>query len=167
MNFKVGQVIFVVLRKQASVYPMQVIEEIVKKTLEGEATSYVVCAGAARDKIMSVNEIDGEIFDSAEKAKKTLIDRASRDISNRVDLAIKKAREWYPAGFESAVDDPLSMIKKSPGQQEVLAQRQFVSSEVSELAAEFAQEAEETVIELPDGVKARVNSVKLPKELQG
>jgi len=173
MNYKVGQIIFVVLRKEASVYPMQVIEEIVKKTLEGEVTSYMVRAGADRDKVLSVSEIDGEIFDSAEKAKKILVDRVSQTISNRVDHAIKKAKEWYPAGFESAVDDPLSMIKKSGIVQESEKQlqpetsRRQISSEVAELAAEFSQEAEATMIELPGGIKAKVNSVKLPKELQG
>ena len=42
MNYSVGQILFVVLNKKGQVYPMQVIEEIRKKTLKGEVTTYVL-----------------------------------------------------------------------------------------------------------------------------
>lgn len=94
MKYYVGQVIYVVLRKEAKVYPMQITEEITKKTMSGEQINYVVSSGPNKSSML-INEIDGEIFDSADNVKRTLIDRASVNIEKIVTNAIKKADEWY------------------------------------------------------------------------
>ena len=176
-NYRVGQVLYVVLRKEASVYPMQVVKEVTEKTLEGEVVTHMVRAGADPQKVLAITDIDGEIFDSAEKAKKVLIERVSNSISQRVDNAVSKAKEWYPSGFEHASDDPLSIIKKTaaPGVAESRPatqppkppKRQPMKPEVAALAAELAEEAQDqAVLQLPDGSTAKVKSVKLPPELQ-
>ena len=165
MNFRVGQILYVVLRKEASVYPMQVIEEITKKTLDGEVTTYMVRAGAGNDKnkTLSINDIDGEIFDSPEKAERTLIERVSSTITARVNNAINKAKEWYPTADQSTDLDSLKVIKKSPDSNK----QSPVRPEIAALAAEFAEEANASIVELPDGGTAKVRSLKLPKQLQG
>lgn len=184
MSYKVGQVLYVILKKEATVFPMQVVEEITKKTLtEGEVTTYMVRAGADPNKVLAITDIDGEVFDSSEKALKTLIDRVSKSITLRVEQAVGKAKEWYPSGFESASDDPLSIIKKSTldpaaaavtkpkkGQPQVEKPNANIRPETAELAAELAAEAEDAVaMEVPDGnggvMRAKVKAVKLPPEL--
>lgn len=182
MSYRVGQVLYVVLRKEPNVYPMQVVEEITKKTLEGEVTSYMLRAGADPTKVLAINDIDGEIFDSADTARKTLNERVMASISARVDQAISKAKEWYPSGFEHASDDPMSLIKKTMTVTDQLAaarqakqakqQQKQPSPELAELQAELQAEAEEaTMMEVPDGnggiVMAKVKSVKVPPTMQG
>lgn len=184
MSYKVGQVLYVILKKEATVMPLQVIEEITKKTLaEGEVTSYVVRVGSDPSKVLSISEIDGEIFDSSDKALKTLIDRVSKSITLRVEQAISKAKEWYPTGFEHASDDPLSIIKKTTEQTPVLVNpkqpkrakgeppplpKNAVRPETAALAAEMAAEADAVVMEVPDGnggmMQAKVRGVKLPPD---
>jgi len=175
MSYKVGQVLFVVLRKEPNVYPMQVVEEITKKTLEGEVTTYMLRAGSDPNKVLSISDIDGEIFDSADNAKKTLFDRVSQSINYRVEQAVAKAKEWYPTGFEHASDDPLALIKKATlgGEKPAPAKPKKPAAapgaprpETAALAAELAAEAEDAVVELPDGTKAKVKSVKLPPAMQ-
>lgn len=99
MSYKVGQILYVVPTKQTAVYPMQVIEEITRKTLDGTETDYLLKAGLSDQKTISHKEIQGEIFDTVEKAKITLTERATRSIARLVDSAHKKAREWYPTAF--------------------------------------------------------------------
>lgn len=169
MTYKVGQVIYVVLRREAVVYPVQVVEEITKKTLDGEATTYMIRAGSNPQKVVGVSDVDGELFDTAEAVKATLVDRASASIVERVDQAVAKAREWYPSGFESRASDPLALIMKHDGASGTDArQRPAIRTEVAELAAELQSEtaSDEAVIELDGGVKARVRSVRLPDALQ-
>lgn len=169
MNYTVGQVVFAILKKEAGVYPVQVVEEITKKTLEGELTTYMVRVGADPQKVVAISDIDGELFDSAEKAKTVLIERVSAAITQRVDSAIAKAKEWYPTGFERSASDGLPLKKP----QELLLKKQPVAkrkAEVEQLAAEFAQEAaEESMMEIPDGkggtMLARVKGVKLPSTM--
>lgn len=183
-TFAVGQVLYVILRKEPNVYPMQVVEEITKKTLDGELTTYMVRFGADPNKVLAIGDVDGEIFDSSERALKTLIERVSKSITIRVEQAVSKAKEWYPSGFESASDDPLSIIKKTtsdPTVQQVAKPKRgrsesppplpqnAVRPETAALAAELAAESDAVVMEVPDGnggmVAAKVRGVKLPPEL--
>lgn len=174
MNYRVGQILYVILKREASsIYPMQVVEEITKKTLNGEETSYILRAGSDPRKTFSVSEIDGEIFDSSENAKKILIDRVVKIVSDRVDTAINKAMEWYPNGFEKSSEDTLSLIKKVTTSEAVATENQpssaMVRREVAELAQELQEEADTMVVNIPDerGVPrpAKVRGVKFPPEL--
>ena len=153
MSYSVGQILYVVLRKEANVYPMQVIEEITKRTLEGAVTTYVVRAGS-EGKTLALNEIDGEVFDSAERAKVTLIERASQSITQRVALAVSKSKDWYPGGFEGDRSALATLAAKS--------QTPAATEDLN-----FGLEEEEmTVMELPDGTKAKVRTLKVPQNLQ-
>lgn len=177
MRHTVGQVIYVVLKKELRVYPMQVIEEITKKTLEGDTVSYMVRGGTDPKAQLLISEVDGEIFDSAEKAKAILVERATESIMRLVSNAVQKAQEWYPGSFEAPSDDPLVLLKKSSGlgqvsQPSLRKAPRKAKSEVNDLAAEFQREADEAsdrdapLVTLPDGSKAKVRGIKLPDTLQ-
>lgn len=181
-TYKVGQVIYAVLRKEAKVFPLQVVEEITKRTLDGEATTYMVRAGQDPKKVVAIGELDAEVFDNAEAAQAMLIDRATQAITQRVDSAVAMAKEWYPSGFEARSEDPLALLTKQDGPAEAAPQPRrappppkrrvdsLVKPEVAALAAEFAAEtaaSDGAYVELPDGTKARVGKIKLPAELQG
>lgn len=172
-QYSIGQVIYVVLRKEARVYPMQVTEIITKKTLEGEVIAYMIKGGTGADQVLSIDQVDGEIFDSADKVKRTLIERASAGISQRIEQAVEKAKEWYPTGFEQASDDALAAIRKqaapATSQTAVPAKlkRGAANKEVAALGIELQQDSDQLTVEMPDGTKARVRNVKLPPALQG
>ena len=181
-TYRVGQVVYAVLRKEAKVIPLQVIEEITKRSLNGEETTYMVKVGKDA-KTAAIASLDAEIFDNADAARSMLVERATQAITQRVDDAVAVAKEWYPSGFEARSEDPLALLTKQepaaePAQQPAPRRpapprRQagsMVKPEVAALAAEFAAEANaggEAFIELPDGTKAKVGKVKLPAELQG
>jgi hypothetical protein len=42
-----------------------------------------------------LNQVDGEIFESAEEAKYVLTNRATQQIEKIVDMAVIRASEWY------------------------------------------------------------------------
>lgn len=95
MRYSVGQVVYIILSKKGQVYPMRIIEEITKKTLKGEETNYVAQAGADLSTTILLDQIEGEIFVTANEAKKILIERATSQIEKIVDNAVLKAKEWY------------------------------------------------------------------------
>jgi hypothetical protein len=149
MEYKVGQVLYVILRKEMVVYPVQIVEEIVKKTLEGESTTYVVQAGIDQAKKVLLNEVDGEVFESADKAKKLLIDRVSISISQKVEEAKQRAKKWY-TNCQKAQENALQpLLDASQSQDESDLQ---VASDDIDIP---------TYVELPDGTKAKVNSLKV------
>jgi len=149
MSYTVGQVIYVVLKKETRVYPMMISEQLTRKTLEGEQITYMVRGGTDEQSQLLITEVDGEIFDSAEKARVTLIERAKTSITRLVDNAVQKAKEWYPSATEIANVDPMSMLKKSSTQ------------EINQLLTEDGTDNAPTMIQLPDGKIGKVRSVKV------
>ena len=93
--YTIGQILYVVLTKKNQVYPMQVIEVITKKTLKGEDISYVLQAGSDSSSTVMLDKIDGEVFETAEKARVVLTKRATAQIDRLIDAAVKKSKEWY------------------------------------------------------------------------
>jgi hypothetical protein len=175
VKYAVGQIIYVVLKKETRVYPMQVIEEITKKTFEGELTSYVVSGGDPKVRL-SIADIDGEVFDSADKAKKMLIERATSNIVRLVDIAVQKAKEWYPGSFEAPSDDQVALFKKQPSAQQAASRSQAAGRaggkrQLAELAAELQQESSEIaaddnlVLVGPEGQQTKIRTVKLPDNM--
>jgi len=148
-TYKVGQVLYLVPTKQAAVYPVQVVEEITKKTLEGTETDYVLRAGGAESKTIHLKEIQGEIFETADRARSILTERATRSVVRMVEAAHKKAQEWYPGSFEGSSDGGIIDVLRH-------------NSDPNESSAR-PQTAAPT-IQLEDGTMVRV---KLPDVLKG
>lgn len=154
--YRVGQVVYVVLRKKATIFPVQVVKEVIERTLEGEATSYVVRVGSDPAELLPLSKIEGEMFDSPDAARETLVSRASREIAAKIKQAVQNAKGWYPSGFESGAEDTvaaLARVEATP------------RPEVAALAAELQQD-DGSYVELPGGGRARVASVKLPDALK-
>ena len=126
--YTIGHIVFVVLSKKNQVYPMQVTEIITKRTLQGEETNYILQAGSDRDSKVSMDQIDGEVFESPEKARQTLIQRATQQINRLIDAAVTKSTEWY-------------------GESATLEREEFTEKITDDLV--------ETVV-LPDGTVAKV-----------
>jgi hypothetical protein len=137
--YNIGQVLFVVLNKKSQVYPMQIVEIIHKKTLRGDDTKYLLQGGSDKNAKIILDEIDGEIFDSAEKARTTLIARATQQVNNIVNLAIKKSSEWYGVQAE---EKQIETIENLP-----------------DLNTLSASDPSTTEVMLPDGSIAKI---KLP-----
>ncbi len=155
-EYKVGQIVYVVYHKQTNVWPMQIVEEITKKSLNGVVKTYVVrdVVTGGDPKMHDLSKINGEVFESAEELQQCLIDRVTNAIVAKVNSAVTKAKTLYTDGFESQSlqsvqgDDNLSTV--APAEDELPHEPMGNS-----------------IIELPDGTKVKVRSFKLPKELQG
>lgn len=137
MAYHVGQILFVILSKQAQVYPMMVVEEIVKRTLNGEETNYVLQGGSDPTSTVLAHQVKGEIFESAEEAKYVLTSRATTQIEKMVDLAMRKATEWYGA---KKIEAPTKIVES-------------MDSSVDE--------DEKVQVELPDGTIAYMKKLDM------
>lgn len=147
-RYQIGQVLFVIPRGHAEIVPVQVVEEITKKKLDGEATSYVVTVGSDRTKTTSLDEIDGEVFDSIERLRKTLIERASAGVNACVKKAADAAESWYPAAKPT---------QKRPSQLPTKAATKKPNGTIE------PPSDRELTVELPDGTRAKI---RVPEALE-
>jgi len=72
----------------------RVVEEITKKTLEGEQIQYLVQAATPKSKTVQLESIKGNIFTDSEESKMKMIENATRAIDSIV-VKIQKNVEMY------------------------------------------------------------------------
>lgn len=147
--YAIGHVLYVVLSKKNQVYPMQVVEIITKKTLKGEEISYILQAGSEKTSRVQLEQVDGEIFDTPEKARRVLTQRATTQVNKLIDFAVSKSSEWYGEPKENSHVELPQMIRNLPD----------LTQETSHAIEQEPQEDATSVV-MPDG---SVVKVKLPK----
>lgn len=151
MMYAIGHILYVVLSKKNQVYPMQVVEIITKKTLKGEEVSYILQAGSEKTSRVSLDQVDGELFDTPEKARRILTQRATTQVNKLVDFAMSKSVEWYGEPKESSQVALPQMISNLPD----LAQDSVEDPEVH-----AGSQDDTTSVVMPDG---SIVKVKMPK----
>lgn len=139
--YQIGQILFVVFAKKSHVYPMRVIEVITKKSLKGEEVRYLLQAGSDGTSTVMLDQIEGEVFKSADEAKSILTKRATSQVARLVDAAVAKSKEWY------------GVSKKKENES---------FEDLDETEAEAESEPVTSSVMLPDGTVA---NVKLPTTL--
>ena len=96
MKLDVGQIIFIVAKKKQQVLPARVVEEIQKRTMQGEETLYSVeIPIAGKLKTAPLSELGCEVFSSVDDAKNFLMSNASSVIDELLNKAESLASENF------------------------------------------------------------------------
>ena len=138
MTYRVGQVVYLLSRKDTKVFPVQVIEEITRKKIDGEYTSYIVKIPNKKGSELSLDEVDAEVFRDAGELEKFMVDQAKRSIEE----IIKNAQAIGVRAFRTE-DEPTAV--KSNG---------VIPMPVSD--------DDRAEVDLGNGLKAKVNIKELP-----
>ena len=103
MNFQVGQIVFIVLKKKQQVLPARVIEEVIKKTLAGEEISYSVEVPIKdRLQVVSLSDLDCDVFRDLPAVRTYLLSNAETVIDRLLTRAEKiSAHRFEPVSFDS------------------------------------------------------------------
>lgn len=166
MTYKVGQILFVVAPAKMKVVPVQVVEELTKRTLKGNEVSYIVKAGDGEGDRVDVKDIEGEIFTTADTVRKTLIERSTEGINRLVNNAVGVANKWYAGGFEHSGDGSVVSDIKRKGERPRDPGGKFVKPEEQQLPPPAPEPTADggVQVELEDGTVA---NVKMPEVLTG
>lgn len=101
-SYEVGQVVYIISRKESRVYPVLIVEETVRKTLEGTVTSYMVRVPDKKGTVVPLEGIADRAYTSDAELREVLIGNATRSINTMVDAAVEIGRSLAPAGDEAA-----------------------------------------------------------------
>jgi len=135
MGYEVGQIVYLLSHKNTSVIPAQIVEEVCRKTLEGENISYTVRLPDQNKNEMSLDELNVETFISAEKLEDYMMSKAKEGIRN----VINQAKQLEEKAFEK-IDKLAAVLSES--------------ADSSPLKEEDNNHVE---VDLGDGVTGRVN----------
>ena len=83
-NYEVGSVLWIIHTDRPGLMAYRVIEEITKKTLEGEQIQYLIQAATPTSKTVKLESIKGEVYSDSEEAKMKMVENATRAIDNMV-----------------------------------------------------------------------------------
>jgi len=89
----------------------RVVEEITKKTLEGEQIQYLVQAAMPKTKTVRLETIKGNIYEDADEAKMKLIENATRAIDGMA-VKIQNAIDKYFTKAETVIETKTKASKK-------------------------------------------------------
>ena len=106
----VGQVVFILLREDHRIAPVQVVEEVVHRKLGGEETKYFVRASPqAKAKVMPLEITKEKVFLTIDDARVYMLENATKAIEGICDDA-----EKFAATFETGEQSPVSAEMKAP-----------------------------------------------------
>ena len=132
MSYKVGQIVYLLSRKDVRIFPAQVVEEIRRKTIDHELISYILRLPNKDLSEVLLDEIDAEVFTSL----------------RAVEEAMKK----------NAYDQIKEFLKKAQSLESVLSPKK-ITQEENEVELPNKKVAE---IDLGNGVKGKINLNEIP-----
>ncbi len=150
---EVGQIIFLVSRKTQSILAAQVCEQNVKKTLDGEETSFRVRIGGGlneegEDSLYDLGRIDADIYSSPEEASESLYSAAKSAIDELVDDAVDDASKCF--GYQR-----LPTKKTTRSRSRKTTPKKSSSKPVTKKKED---DGEVTYVTMPDGTKAKLKT---------
>jgi hypothetical protein len=102
--YNVGQVLYVILNKRQKVVPVQVVEQVTRRSLKGEETHYSVNVPSREGpREYNLHDLDGEVYETIDDAKSALVKNANRSIENIIENTQKIASHVFNSS--SDVDD--------------------------------------------------------------
>lgn len=140
-KFRVGDVIYVVSKKENRVVPVRIVEEVHVRTLDGEKKVYNVQVGPDGKKpIVPIEKLPPPLYATIDDVKKDLTRSALVAIDSMTKRAIEDSKRWY-----GQADTPSASLSVFDG--------------LSEEPLEERQPTEEQKVEvmLPDGRVALAN----------
>lgn len=85
-QYRVGQILFLIA-DASKVVPIQVVEEVIRTTLEGKDKTYIVKFPDKKATTVDIKKVKGEIFKSKDEVKSYMIENAQTAIEQMVTLA--------------------------------------------------------------------------------
>ena len=122
-TYEVGSVLWVIHSDRPGLMAYQVIEEITKKTLEGEQIQYLVQSATTKSKTVKLDSIKGLIFEDSEEAKQKMIENATKAIDGMVVKIQHNVDKLFNGKVEETVKSKpvkTSSSKLKPGHQWVV-----------------------------------------------
>ena len=105
-NYQVGQILFFI-DDSSKVIPIQVIEEVVRTTLDGKEKTYIAKLPDKKETTVDIKKLKGHLFSNKEEASNFMMQNASEAISQMITQASEIASEIFGQQPEPESFSPL------------------------------------------------------------
>lgn len=94
-NYEVGQILYMTSQKSFKIIPIQVVEEVIRTTINGKEKTYMVCFPDQEKTVVDIKKINSKIFKNVKDVEKHLLDNTRKAIKE----LIKEANQAIDAVF--------------------------------------------------------------------
>lgn len=130
-KYDVGQVLYILSKKERRVYPVLVVEELVRRTLDGVVTSYNVKLPDRKGTTLPLETVTDSPYSSHNELRDLLVQTATESINSMINEAVSLGETLAPAGAARA--GQAAQVEDAPD-----------------------EHPEDVFVELPDGTRARL-----------
>ena len=86
----VGDIVYIISNKRRQIFPVQIVEQVIRKTLVGEEVTYKVkVPGNDNSAPVDLHALDGTVYESLQKAKTFLHEQAA----SAIEAMLRTAQE--------------------------------------------------------------------------
>ena len=107
-EYSVGQILLVVNTKSFKIIPVQVVEEVIRTTIDGKKKTYMIMFPNKDKTVVDISDINFEIFRSEDEVKAFLLDNTRR----AVEELIRSAHSIRDSAFAVAkIEEDMTLSK--------------------------------------------------------
>jgi hypothetical protein len=103
-EYKVGQILFLIGEKTTKIIPVQIIEEVVRTTVDGKQKTYTVLLPDKKATKVDIREVKGELFKDWQSLRTKMLNNASKAIDEMVSRAINLSENVFETYIEEEVE---------------------------------------------------------------
>jgi hypothetical protein len=109
MNYKVGQVLYLTNNKSLRIIPVQIIEEVIRTTLNGQEKTYMIQFPDQEKTIADIQSLKSGLYEDISILKKIMLENATKSIDKMI-LSTKKLVEisFNAKALECITDDKIT-----------------------------------------------------------
>lgn len=86
-QYEVGQILYTTSKSSFKIIPIQVVEEVIRTTINGTEKTYMVCFPDGKKTIVDIKKVKGEIFKTTESVENFLLENTKTAIKELVKEA--------------------------------------------------------------------------------
>jgi hypothetical protein len=103
MNYNVGQVLYTVVKEKQIVIPVRVVEQIIKKNLEGEETTYKVLLPNKKSQKVNLEKLEN-VFKDLDDVNNFLLEKSKTTIDKMIEDAMTLEEEFFDEKDKEVID---------------------------------------------------------------
>ena len=113
-QYRVGQILFLIADAN-KVVPIQVVEEVIRTTLDGKEKTYIVKFPDKNATTVDIKKVKGQLFTSKDEVKNYMINNAKNAIEQMVTLAEEMSINVFNAtSYETSFSNEVEQDTSSP-----------------------------------------------------
>ena len=130
-TYEVGTVLWIIHTDRPGLVAYRVVEEITKRTMEGEQIQYLVQPAAPKARTVQLESIKGRIFLDSEEAKQALVENATKAIDTIVTKTQNLVNKFFltTTSQETISETPMRSNPKPAVKQQLKEGYQWVTME--------------------------------------